>query len=199
MKRIAIVCALVLCAAACAPSASAQSSNGDDKNHGNLGVYFDFTRLSDANLNMLGVGGRLGFNIRKHIVLEAEMAYDFERSKVQTITTGVITTTVRSNLRMLHGLFGPKIQTTGPIRFFGLIKGGFVNFGVGGPVTAGAINNQIGTIVDGDTKAALYPGAGAEINWGWFGIRVEAGDEIIFLNNSTQNNFRATFGPQIRF
>src|SRR5215471_14095052 len=106
MKRIAIVCALVMCAAAFVPMASAQSSNGDDKNHGNLGVYFDFTRLSDANLNMLGVGGRLGFNIRKHIVLEAEMAYDFERSKVQTITTGVITTTVRSNLRMLHGLFG---------------------------------------------------------------------------------------------
>lgn len=200
MKRIAILSALVLCVAAFAPSALAQSSSSsDDKNHGNLGVYFDFTRLSDAQLNMLGVGGRVGFNIRKHVVLEAEMAYDFERSKTQTITTGVITTTVRSNLRMLHGLFGPKIQTTGPVRFFGLIKGGFVNFGVGGPVTAGAINNQIGAIVDGDTKPAIYPGLGAEFNVGWLGLRVEAGDEIIFLNNSTQNNFRATFGPQIRF
>jgi Outer membrane protein beta-barrel domain len=199
MKRIAIVCALAMCVAAFAPAALAQSTSSDDKNHGNLGVYFDFTRLSNAQLNMLGVGGRLGFNIRKHVVLEAEMAYDFERSKTQTITTGVITTTVRSNLRMLHGLFGPKIQTTGPIRFFGLIKGGFVNFGVGGPVTAGAINNQIGNIVDGDTKAAIYPGAGAEFNVGWLGLRVEAGDEIIFLNNSTTNNFRATFGPQIRF
>ena len=199
MKRIAIVCALVLCAVALAPAAFAQSNNGDDKNHGNLGVYFDFTRLSNADLNMFGVGGRLGFNVRKHIVLEAEMAYDFERNKTQTITNGVITATVRSNVRLLHGLFGPKIQTTGPIRFFGLIKGGFVNFGVGGPVTAGAINNQIGNIVDGDTKAALYPGVGAEFNVGWLGIRIEAGDEIMFLNNSTQNNFRATFGPQIRF
>jgi Outer membrane protein beta-barrel domain len=199
MKRIAIVCALVLCAAAFTPAASAQSSNGDDKNHGNLGVYFDFTRLSNADLNMLGIGGRLGFNIRKHIVLEAEMAYDFERSTTQTITNGLITATVRSNVRLLHGLFGPKIQTTGPVRFFGLIKGGFVNFGVGGPVTAGAINNQIGNIVDGDTKAALYPGVGAEFNVGWLGLRIEAGDEIMFLNNSTQNNFRATFGPQIRF
>src|SRR5215470_3049162 len=190
MKRIAIVCALVLCAAALAPAAFGQSNNGDDKNHGNLGVYFDFTRLSNADLNMLGVGGRLGFNIKKHIVLEAEMAYDFERSTTQTITNGLITATVRSNVRLLHGLFGPKIQTTGPVRFFGLIKGGFVNFGVGGPVTAGAINNQIGNIVDGDTKAALYPGVGAEFNVGWLGIRIEAGDEIMFLNNSTQNNFR---------
>jgi opacity protein-like surface antigen len=199
MKRIAIVCALAMCVAAFAPAALAQTTSTDDKNHGNLGVFFDFTRLSDAQLNMLGVGGRFGFNIKKHVVLEAEMAYDFERSKTQTITTGVITTTVRSNLRMLHALFGPKIQTTGPIRFFGMVKGGFVNFGVGGPVTAGAINNQIGTIVDGDTKAAIYPGGGMEFNVGWLGFRVEAGDEIIFMNNSTSNNFRATFGPQIRF
>ena len=95
---------LALCFAAFVPAASAQSS--DNKNHGNLGIYFDFTRLQPASLNMFGVGGRLGFNIRKHVVLEGEMAYDFERSKVQTITTGVITTTVRSDLRMLHALFG---------------------------------------------------------------------------------------------
>ena len=199
MKRFAILCALALCFAVIAPAASGQDKNIDTKNHGNLGLYFDFTRLQDADLNLFGVGGRLGFNVRKHIVLEAEMAYDFERTKTQTITFGGVTNTFRSNLRMLHGLFGPKIQTTGPVRFFALAKGGFVNFGVGGPVTAGVINNQIGNIVDGDTKAAVYPGAGMEINAGWLGIRIEAGDEIIFLNNNTANNFRATFGPQIRF
>jgi hypothetical protein len=197
MKRFTILSALVLCITAFSPAASAQSS--DDKNHGNLGLYIDFTRLQPADLNMLGVGARLGVNLRKHVVLEGEMAYDFERTKVQTITTGTLTSTVRSNLRMLHGLFGLKIQTTGPVRVFGLLKGGFVNFGVGGPVTAGAINNQIGTIVDGDTKAAFYPGGGVEINFGWLGIRAEAGDEIMFLNNGRTNNFRAAVGPQIRF
>jgi len=197
MKRFAILSALALCFAVIAPVASAQDT--DNKNHGNLGLYFDFTRLQNANLNMFGVGGRLGFNIRKHVVLEAEMAYDFERTKTQTVTFGGLTSTVRSNLRMLHGLFGPKIQTTGPVRFFGMVKGGFVNFGVGGPVTAGAINNQIGNIVDGDTKAAIYPGAGVEFNAGWLGLRIEAGDEIMLLNNGMTNNFRATFGPQIRF
>ena len=189
---------LTLGFAALAPAAFAQSS-GDDKNHGNLGIYFDFTRLQPASLNMFGVGGRLGFNVRKHIVLEGEMAYDFERSKTQTITAGVITTTVRSNLRMLHVLGGLKIQTTGPIRFFGLAKGGIVNFGIGGPVTAGTINNQIGTIIDGDTNAVIYPGGGVEFNIGWLGFRVEAGDEIMFLSNGTQNNLRMTAGPQIRF
>src|ERR1051326_1248565 len=197
MKRFAILSALALCFAAIVPAASAQDS--DTKNHGNLGLYFDFTRIQNADLNMFGVGGRLGFNIRKHIVLEAEMAYDFERTKTQTVTFGGVTNTFRSNLRILHGLFGPKIQTTGPIRFFALIKGGFVNFGVGGPVTAGVINNQIGNIVDGNTKAAIYPGAGIEFNAGWLGIRIEGGDEIMFLNNGMTNNFRATFGPQIRF
>jgi opacity protein-like surface antigen len=200
MKRLAILSALALCVAAFTPAASAQSnSNGDDKNHGNIGVYADFTRLQPADLNLFGVGARLGINVRKHVVLEGEMAYDFERSKTQTITAGVITTTVRSDVRMLHALFGPKIQTTGPIRLFALLKGGFVNFGVSGPVTAGTINNQINNIVDGDTNGAFYPGGGVEFNVGWLGIRIEAGDEIMFLNNGTQNNFRATIGPQIRF
>jgi hypothetical protein len=198
MKRLAILGALALCVATLTPAASAQS-NGDDKNHGSLGAFFNFTRLQPADLDLWGVGARLGINVRKHVVMEGEMAYDFERTKTQTITTGAITTTVRSNLRMLHGLFGPKIQTTGPVRIFAVLKGGFVNFGVGGPVTAGAINNQINTIVDGDTNGVFYPGGGIEFNVGWLGIRAEAGDEIMFLNNGTQNNFRATIGPQIRF
>jgi hypothetical protein len=197
MKRVAILVALTLCLAVIMPAASAQSD--DNKNHGSLGVFADFTRLQPADLNLLGVGARLGFNIRKHVVIEGEMAYDFERNKTQTITTGVVTSTVRSNLRLLHGLAGLKIQTTGPVRVFGLLKGGFVNFGISGPVTAGVINNQINNIVDGDTDGVFYPGGGVEFNVGWLGIRAEAGDEIMFLNNGTRNNFRATIGPQIRF
>ncbi|MCU1220411.1 MAG: hypothetical protein JWN42_1608, partial [Candidatus Angelobacter sp.] len=60
MKRLVILSALALCIATFASAASAQS--GDDKNHGNLGVYLDFTRLQPADLNMLGVGARLGIN-----------------------------------------------------------------------------------------------------------------------------------------
>ena len=198
MKRLAILGALALCIVAFAPAASAQSTS-NDKNHGNFGVFLDFTRVQPAQLNLFGVGARLGVNVRKHVVIEGEVAYDFEREKTQVITVGAITSTVRSNLRLLNVLAGPKIQTTGPVRFFALLKGGIVNFGVGGPVTAGVINNQINTIVDGNTSGAFYPGGGVEFNVGWLGIRAEAGDEIMFLSGGAKNNFRATIGPQIRF
>ena len=198
MKRIAILCALAVFTAIIAPRASAQES--DNKNHGNFGVFLDYNRLGGVqgtHPNMFGVGARLGVNVQRHVVLEGEMAYDFERN-VTSSTTG-ITNTNRSNLRLLHGLFGPKIQTTGPVRVFALLKGGFVNFGVGGPATAGTINNQIGNIVDGNTDGVFYPGGGVEFNVGWLGVRAEAGDEIMFLNSGHQNNLRMTIGPQIRF
>src|SRR5262249_27692798 len=121
MKRYAILGVLTLCFAVLAPAALAQdNTKSDTKNHGNLGIYFDFTRLQPPDLNMFGVGGRVGFNIRKHVVVEGEMAYDFERNKTQTISNGVISTTVRSDVRVLHALFGLKIQSTGSFRYFAL-------------------------------------------------------------------------------
>lgn len=196
MKRLPVIGALVLCLAALAPAAFAQSN---DNNHGNFGVYFDYTRLEFAKLNLFGVGGRVGFNLHPAIALEGEMAYDFERSTTQTLTSAGITNTFRSNLRLIHGLFGPKIQSTrGPVRVFLVLKGGLLNFGVGGPVTAGAFANQIGTIKDGDTNGVFYPGAGVELNAGNLGIRLEAGDEM-FWDNGVNHNFKFMGGPQIRF
>jgi hypothetical protein len=198
MKRIAILSALALCIASLAPAASAQSN--DDKNHGNFGVYLDYTRLQFAKQNFFGVGARLGINVHPHIVLEGEMAYDFERNATATITDlSNNTTTVRSNLRLIHGLFGPKIQTTGPVRVFAVLKGGLLNFSVAhSGVTVGNVGNQFGNIADGDTNGVFYPGAGVEFNAGFFGIRLEAGDEMYF-DNGAQHNFKFMGGPQIRF
>jgi len=202
MTRLALVSVLSLCFAALAPAALAQqpAATENTKNHGNLGAYFDYTRLSTSSgsSNMLGFGGRIGFNVQRHIVLEAEMAYDFQRSLTSTITAGSITSTTSADVKLLHGLFGFKIQTTGSTRMFALVKGGFVNFGVSGPATAGAINNQISDIVNGNTAGVFYPGGGVEFKLGKVGIRAEAGDEIMFLSNK-QNNFRATIGPNFRF
>jgi opacity protein-like surface antigen len=203
MKNFAMLSVAALCLAVIAPAASAQATtpaeNTDTRNHGNLGAYLNYTHLHGPGLNMLGVGGRIGFNVRKKIVLEAEMAYDFERTQTQSITVGSVANSVRTNVRVLHFLFGPKIQTTGPIRFFALAKAGVVNFGVGGPATAGAINNQIGNIIDGDKNMAIYPGGGVEINRGKWGIRAEAGDELIWLRDGVHNNVRVAVGPQLRF
>jgi len=197
MKRLTVLGALVLCLAVLAPVASAQSN--DNKNHGNFGVYFDYTRLQFASENFFGVGARLGINVHPHVVLEGEMAYDFERNQTASITdlTGN-TTTVRSSLRLLHGLFGPKIQTTGPVRVFAVLKGGFLNFGVSGAVTAGNFTNQVSNVLSGDTNGVFYPGGGIEFNAGIFGIRLEAGDEI-FFDNGANHNFKFMGGPQIRF
>ncbi len=198
MKRFAILIALALSCAAIAPTASAQEN--DDKNHGNFGVYFDYTRLQFAKQNFFGVGGRLGVNVHPNIVLEGEMAYDFERNATASITDlSGNTTTVRSNLRLIHGLFGPKIQTTGPVRVFAVLKGGLLNFSVAkSGVTAGNVANQFGNIADGDTNGVFYPGGGVEFNVGHFGLRLEAGDEM-FFDNGAQHNFKFMGGPQIRF
>jgi hypothetical protein len=197
MKRLAIISAIAFCFGLIAPAALAQSS---DHNHVEFGVFWDWTRFQAQKLNLFGVGGRVGFNVHPALALEADMAYDFEASFSQSIISGGVTNTFRSNLRLIHGLVGPKLQTTrGPVRLFVVAKGGLINFGIGGPVTAGTFANQIGTIRDGDTDGVFYPGGGIEINAGVFGIRAEAGDEIYFNNNGANHNLKIQAGPQIRF
>ena len=83
-----------------------------------LACIADFTRLQPADLNMLGVGARLGVNVRKHVVLEGEMAYDFERTKTQVITVGILTSTVRSNLRHAPRTVWSKDPKHGPGTLF---------------------------------------------------------------------------------
>ena len=202
MKNIAMLSVAVLCLAVMAPAASGQvtpEENTNNRNHGTLGAYLDYTHLHSPSLNMLGIGGRMGFKIRKKIFLEAEMAYDFERTQTQVITVGSLTNSVRSDVRIFHFLFGPKIRIPGPLGLFVVAKAGFVNFGVSGPATAGAINNQIGNILNGDKNKAFYPGGGVEFNHGKWGIRAEAGDELIWLRDGAHNNIRVAVGPQFRF
>lgn len=209
IKRLAVICALMLYFGIMSPAVLAQnnsntqnssSNNNDGKDHGTFGVYADYFRLQFAGANMFGVGGRAGYNLFRPLAVEAEMSYDFARSTTQSITTGTITSTVTSNLRLIHGLVGPKLQITkGPIRFFAVAKAGILNFGVSSSgVTTGAVTNQIANIRDGNTKVAYYPGGGIEFNLGRFGLRLEAGDEI-FFDNGANHNLKVMAGPQIRF
>jgi hypothetical protein len=198
MRYFAIMRAAVLLLAVAPVAGWSQVSKPPgqtNKDHGNLGAYFDFTRVQGFNL--FGVGGRMGFNITRRIVLEGEFAYDFERSKTQTISAGGSTNTITTNLRMWDALFGPKINITK--HFFVLGKGGLAHFGVSGPAPPGGINNQIGGIVNGNLDTAVFAGGGAEFKIKKIHFRADVGDEIIWLNNGAQSNFRATFGPQLRF
>src|ERR1700722_16304742 len=113
-------------------------------------------------------------------------------------TSGAITTT-NSNLRVLHGLFGPKFQTSGPVRVFVTVKGGFTNFRFDPtPASFDTFTSSVTNLRTSNVDAALYPGGGVEAFLGPIGLRLEVGDEIIFVNGA-HNNWKVTFGPQLRF
>jgi hypothetical protein len=197
MKRIALFAILSLCVAV--PSlVSAQSESA--YNHVEVGVFADYLNLSRTtpHINFVGVGGRAAFNVQPHVQVEAEMAYDFERNFTSTFHNGVNTEFVRTNLRPLTALFGPKFQTSGPIRAFVTTKVGFVNFSTSNQGAGSGFVGALGGVTSGDTRFAFYPGAGVEGFWGPIGLRLEVGDAIYF-DSGARNNLKVTFGPAFRF
>ncbi|HZP06717.1 MAG TPA: hypothetical protein VFB43_17595 [Terracidiphilus sp.] len=177
-------------------------------NHAEASVYADYFRFSPggATSNFVGVGGRLGFNVQPNLALEGEVNYDFARNYTSTVTTGsgssTTTTFVKSSVRPVTGLFGPKLQfgTSGPFRAFVTGKLGFLDFSVTNPnnVTGSQFSNAISGVGGSGTHLAFYPGGGIEGFAGPLGLRLEVGDEI-YLNNGTYNNLRVTVGPTLRF
>src|SRR5258708_12038504 len=136
MKRLAVLAVLVLAFEWMAQAGVAQRSGADDKNSGDFGVYFDYFRLNFAKLNLFGVGGRVGFTVHPAVAIEGEMSYDFERSTTDTITSGGVTNTFRSNPRLIPGPFGPKIPTTkDPVRVFVVLKAWCLTFCLSRPST----------------------------------------------------------------
>ena len=179
-----------------APSLRAQ----DSSDHIEVGVFAEYFRMTDVTptQNFVGLGGRAAVNVHPSIQLEAEMGYDFKRSFTQTFTNGVSTELVNTQLRTLHGFFGPKFQTgSGPFRVFVTGKVGFENFSVTNNNATTGFTNSVG-LASGTTRFAVYPGGGIEAFAGPIGVRAEIGDDIYFFNG-THNNLRISLGPQFRF
>jgi hypothetical protein len=200
MKRVTLLA--ILSTLLAVPSwLMAQEGHGD-YDHATVGIFADYLRFDTSTsnpINFVGFGARAGFNAARHVQIEGEMNYDFERNFTTTFNNGVSTSFTTTRLRPLTGLFGPKFQTPGPFKFFVTGKVGFVNFTrTGAAVTPGTVGNAISGVGGPGTHLAVYPGAGFEGFWGPFGLRLEAGDEVYF-NNGTFNNLRVTFGPQLRF
>lgn len=195
MKRIAMIVGLGVILAL--PSWLAAQEN-----HGEVGAYADYLHFApgSSTSNFVGVGGRLSVNVRPMLALEAEMNYDFARNYTTTTSNGATTSFVTTSVRPLTGLFGPKLQTTGPLRAFVTGKVGFINFSTNtsGNVTAGSATGAVSGVGGSGTHLALYPGGGLEGFIGPIGLRAEVGDEV-YLDNGTYNNLRVTFGPQLRF
>ena len=171
------------------------------QDHIEVGAFAEYFKLHQTGTNFAGLGARAGINVLPHVQIEAEMSYDFNQVFTEGYTdngTGTVTTQ-NSNIRILHGLIGPKIQTTGPVRVFFTLKGGATNFRLDPrPASFDTFSSSVENIRGENVSAALYPGAGVEAFLGPIGLRAEVGDEIIFVNGP-HNNWKASIGPQLRF
>jgi len=192
MKRIALALFLAGCIV---PLAKAQDQF-------QAGAYVDYFRISQTKTNEAGLGGRAAFKAFPHVMVEGEMSYDFEQAFTEGFTntsTGTVTLQ-RSNLRVLHGLFGPKIVAGhGLIRPFITLKGGFTNFRLDPrPATFATFTSSVENLRSKNVSAALYPGGGLEGHLGPVGLRLDVGDEMYFASG-THHNLRVAFGPFINF
>jgi hypothetical protein len=179
---------------------SVVAAQGYSADHAEFGVYADYFRLNQTGTNLAGVGARLSVNTNPYLQLEAQMGYDFEQGFTETFRPfGGSLFVQRSDLRLLHGSFGPKLQTPGPVRLFVTAKGGFDNFGFSNaPATLGTFTSTVSRLRADNVNAVFYPGGGVETFLGPIGLRLDVGDEIYF-NHGANHNFSLTFGPTIRF
>lgn len=193
MKRLLLLFALC----ACAVPAFAQE--GDQVQ---VGVFANYFRASQTNTNFAGLGGRFAFNAFRSVKLEAETAYDFNQVFSEGFTnTGTGTVTLaRSNLRVLHGMFGPKFDFgSGRIHPFITVKGGGDAFLFDTrPATFNTFTSSVQSLRASSVNGVLYPGGGLEGHVGPVGLRLDIGDEMYF-NSGTHHNLRLAFGPFIRF
>ncbi|HYL16548.1 MAG TPA: hypothetical protein VEV41_26165 [Terriglobales bacterium] len=198
MKYLLGIAALAICLSV--PSL-VLAQEGENYNHAEVGAFVDYMNYARTHphINFFGLGGRAAFNAGRYAQIEAEMNYDFKRNFTNEISNGVSTQFVTTHLRPLTALFGPKFNTNvGGARAFFTFKAGFVNFSTTTQNPPAGFTTAVGGITTGNTRPALYPGAGLEGFWGPFGLRFDVGDDIYF-DNGARNNLRLTFGPAIRF
>jgi hypothetical protein len=189
------------------PAARAQ----DSENHVEIGIFGDYFRLGATQGPSLagtsatsfgGVGARLSINVSRRWQIEPEMNYDFAASFTEGFSGPVGTTAgfSTSNLRILHGMIGPKLQSGGgAFRAFLTLKGGGDDFMFSSaPVTFSTFTSTVSGLRTNNVVGVVYPGGGIEAYLGPIGLRLDVGDEIYFQSGA-HNNLRITFGPSIRF
>ncbi|PYT66813.1 MAG: hypothetical protein DMG39_25500 [Acidobacteria bacterium] len=157
------------------------------QDHYQAGAYGDYFRIDQTGTNMAGLGGRVGYKV-------------FPGFVERCLSTGCTVTVANSNLKVLHGLAGPKIiGGHHAIRPFLTLKGGFINFQLNSkPASFGQFTTSVQNLRSNNVSAVLYPALGAEGHLGPIGLRLEAGDEMYFAG-TTHHNVRLAFGPFLRF
>jgi hypothetical protein len=192
MKRLLFMLPAFLLLASIVPSVSAQVS---------VGAYGDYLHVSQTDTNMAGLGGRLGVNVFPGTSFEAQMSYDFDQTFREgfTSTSGGSLTFANSDMKVLTGLFGPKIQTRGRVKIFLTLKGGFIHFAFNpAPGSLSGFTSTVSDLRTSNVKGMLYPGGGLEADLGPVGLRLDVGDDIYFANGA-HHNLAVQFGPVIHF
>lgn len=167
------------------------------------GLLLDYLDVSQTQTPNFGLGGRFGYRLHPHVMLEGELAYDYGvnfNELYVDVTNGKTAAIARTSIGVTEGLFGPMLEPTHRhFRPFVTLKGGFVDFRLSPSLVP--YSNLVSSVLDirtSNLNAALYPGAGAEASLGPVGLRLEFGD-LIYFNNGGHNNLRITFGPIVRF
>ena len=79
------------------------------------------------------------------------------------------------------------------------MKGGFVNFRFDPrPASFNTFTSSVDNLRANNVSGTFYPGGGVEAFLGPIGLRLDVGDEMFFANG-VHHNWKASFGPQIRF
>jgi hypothetical protein len=155
MRRLLILAGMSLLFV---PGLRAQS----ELDHVNIGVFADYFRSHATGTNMWGTGGRLGVAVFSHLKLEGEGSYDFEQqfNNGFTNTGGGTVTFTNSGVKVLHGLFGPKVEL-GHTNFrpFIEVKGGFVNYSFSNGNASQQFTTAVGNLRDQNMNGVVMPAA----------------------------------------
>jgi hypothetical protein len=168
-----------------------------------IGAFLDSTSISQTNTDNFGLGVRAGYRMRRTVMLEGELAYDYGINfdeAYRDISTGNVTAIQKTSIGVTEGFFGPTLRPArGHFRPFVTLKGGFVDFRLSPSLLP--YSNVASTVLGlrtSNLNAAIYPALGAEASLGPVGLRLEFGDAVYF-NDGAHNNLRITFGPFVRF
>src|SRR3954467_12723414 len=92
------------------------------------GVLLEYLNVSQTNTDNLGLGGRFGYRVHRHVMLEGELAYGFGlnfNELYRDIANRDIKAIERTSIGVTDGLFGPVLEPAhGHLRPFVTLKAG---------------------------------------------------------------------------